>query len=157
VDLDFPNTDIDDEWVNGDIDAMIASLETELAEVEDVTKKDFGELQGMVDGYYDQKSKAWEALVTLSEVPELNPDPILNEICCFEFKKVNDDYIAYYEKAKKYDSEPEAIVQTTSSLGLRKPTVNEEDDIVCSVCYDGDYEDDNLIVICSTCECAFHM
>lgn len=72
---------------------------------------------------------------------------------------MNDDFIAYYEKSKKYDSEPEAVMPMnhSSSLGLRKPTVNEEDDIVCSVCYDGDYEDDNLIVICSTCECAYHM
>lgn len=37
---------------------------------------------------------------------------------------------------------------------FKKPKTN--NDFICEVCGDGDYEDDDLIVICSKCEMAFH-
>ena len=39
----------------------------------------------------------------------------------------------------------------------KKPEVNEnEDDVVCCVCGDGEYEDDNLIIYCSKCNMTVH-
>ena len=55
VDLELPDTDVEDDWVNTDIDAMIASLESELSEVEEKTTKDFEEIQSKVDAYFKNK------------------------------------------------------------------------------------------------------
>jgi bromodomain and PHD finger-containing protein 1 len=33
---------------------------------------------------------------------------------------------------------------------------NDKDDFPCQICFNGDYEEDNLIVICSLCNIAMH-
>mmetsp|Transcript_12640 Transcript_12640/g.18426 ORF Transcript_12640/g.18426 Transcript_12640/m.18426 type:complete len:725 (+) Transcript_12640:14-2188(+) len=70
-------------------------------------------------------------------------------------KAVYEEYLQHYEKRAKKD--PEVPTQTEKkSSGLRGPPKCEED-FVCGVCGDGDYEDDDLIVICEKCYMGAHM
>jgi len=44
---------------------------------------------------------------------------------------------------------------TLATRGHR--TTKQEDDWTCGVCNDGDYDDDDLIVICNRCDMGVHM
>lgn len=74
---------------------------------------------------------------------------VLKDIKLVEFKGINKCYLKFFE-LKERVVQPE--VQTISSRGLEAG-----DDFPCAICGDGDYEDDNLIVICEGCEQGVHI
>jgi hypothetical protein len=74
---------------------------------------------------------------------------ILSHIKDRQYKSDLEDYLKYFEIKVKQDVSPqENVVNPYSKCGHREPPKC-EDDFVCGVCGDGDYEDDDLIVICS--------
>jgi len=79
-------------------------------------------------------------------------DWVLKDIKMLQFKLSNKDYLKYFEeKERVVIPEP----QSRCARSLEPPKC--EEDIVCCVCGDGDYEEDNLIVICESCELGAHM
>ena len=98
----------------------------------------------------------------LSELAAARPDTtklrtneeewILKELQLLETKKTNKDYLKYFEEKER------VVLPDPPALSARslEPPPNEED-FTCSICGDGDYEGDNLIVICAVCELGQHM
>jgi len=77
---------------------------------------------------------------------------ILKELKTLEHKKANREYLKYFEERER------VVLPDPPALNARslEPPPNEED-FTCSICGDGDYESDNLIVICAVCELGQHM
>ena len=77
---------------------------------------------------------------------------ILKDLKALEFKRANRDYLKYFEGKER------VVLPDPPALSARslEPPPNEED-FTCTICGDGDYEDDNLIVICAVCELGVHM
>ena len=77
---------------------------------------------------------------------------ILKELKGLEYKKANREYLKYFEERER------VVLPDPPALNPRslEPPPNEED-FTCSICGDGDYESDNLIVICAVCELGQHM
>jgi Zn finger protein HypA/HybF involved in hydrogenase expression len=128
-------------WENDSITAMIEGYEADLARVTSkVTSFKVPELQ-------DRNVRIEESAI-LAEVKMLDLRPGLEE------------YLAYFEKSFKESP----LLEGKSSKGnssMRKG-VKPEDDCMCEVCGDGDYDEDDLIVICSVmskqkCDKGFHM
>lgn len=80
---------------------------------------------------------------------------ILSETRNLSLREGFEEYLKYFETKGKEETEGTASTEKRTS-SLREVPKNEED-FVCSICGDGDYEDDDLIVICSTCEIGAHM
>lgn len=83
-----------------------------------------------------------------------------DEIILFETRNLKlckgfEEYLKYYESKGRIDAETN--VNTVKRASLLTGSLKNEDDYVCSICGDGDYDDDNLIVICSNCEIAAHV
>lgn len=82
-------------------------------------------------------------------------DIILSETRNLQLREGFEEYLKYFESKVKEETNANGNAEKKIS-SLREVPKNEED-FVCSICGDGDYEDDDLIVICSTCEMGAHM
>ncbi|CAG9319325.1 unnamed protein product [Blepharisma stoltei] len=149
---DFCIKEKDEEpYFDGDVDFLIKCYEKEH---EDIAKEN-------------------ERLINESLKPEINRKTIEvvdngikkikhnkeDDLILGEIKKINrrghyEEYLKYFETKGRGDNEFSYAEKRQS--GLRGPPKCEED-WVCGVCGDGDYEDDDLIVICSRCEMGAHM
>ncbi|OMJ68301.1 hypothetical protein SteCoe_34289 [Stentor coeruleus] len=83
-----------------------------------------------------------------------------DEIILFETRNLKlckglEEYLKYYESKGRIDAE--SNINTEKRTSLLTESLKNEDDYICSICGDGDYDDDNLIVICSNCEIAAHV
>ena len=84
---------------------------------------------------------------------DLSPDErfLLSDLRLLNLRPVYEDFFKYIEAKQRSGSGD--ILQTAamgSSLSVRVSKLPKcEDEYACAVCSDGDYEDDNLIVICS--------
>lgn len=61
----------------------------------------------------------------------------------------------YLESLQQQMEEEENVIDLESK-GKKTCASKSGDDIVCEVCNDGDYEDKNMIVVCSTCDLSVH-
>ncbi|OMJ89435.1 hypothetical protein SteCoe_8435 [Stentor coeruleus] len=82
-------------------------------------------------------------------------DLILAETRNLQLRNGFEEYLMYFESKAKPETDSNSNAEKHTS-SLREAPRNEED-FVCSICGDGDYEDDDLIVICSSCEMGAHM
>lgn len=104
-----------------------------------------------------------EILSTLPTNPALCPadldlkeeDQVLCETRNLALKENFEVYLRYSESRVKEETESNSNTEKKTS-SLREVPKNEED-FICYICGDGDYEDDDLIVICSICEMGVHM
>ena len=80
---------------------------------------------------------------------------IMSEIRNLKLREGFEEYLNYFETKVKEETDANTTTEKRTS-SLREVPKNEED-FVCSICGDGDYEDDDLIVICSSCEMGAHM
>jgi hypothetical protein len=95
-------------------------------------------------------------LFPLDQLKDLKEEElILNETRDIFQKETFEAYLKYFESKRTEDPDNNENTEKRIS-GLREVPKNEED-FVCSICGDGDYEDDDLIVICSICEIGAHM
>jgi len=82
---------------------------------------------------------------------DYDPDDILIDMQFkSKFKKEFEEYIIKKHE-KISENQNEIILSRTDEEKNHNP-----DDIVCLVCNDGDYEDNNLIVYCSKCQMTVH-
>ena len=72
---------------------------------------------------------------------------VFKDIKLVEFKQLTKCYLKYFE-CKERVVQPEVVVS-------RRPDI--DGDFPCSICGDGDYEDDDLIIICDGCELGVHI
>ena len=101
---------------------------------------------------------------SINKIHEINERKILNGVQK-EFILTNkydnntsfDNYlrmdVEYHSKTLKKFVE---YIKTQNELRNTTVDDNDPDDVVCSVCNDGDYEDDNLIVYCALCHITVH-
>lgn len=136
--LEYPPSQGDEDYVS----ALIEMWEAEVAE----TSKRIDEIK---------------ASVPCQEPKQVRPEEsaILVELKLLEFRQSQEDYLNYFEKSQEFKETP--TQQGKSSKGAARP-VKPDDDCLCEVCGDGDYDEDDLIVICSVrltqhCEKGFHM
>lgn len=74
---------------------------------------------------------------------------VLKDVKLVELKRMTKSYLKYFELRERV-VQPEAL-----AISSRKPDA--EDDFPCSICGDGDYEDDDPILICEGCEQGVHI
>jgi len=146
------------------VEVMINNYEKDLAEV----KK--------------EKEKIWETIRVLegTEFVSSPYDLILSEIKSLRFKEIHENYLRFVESKSKLNAIDSNITEVkcpdevdllfcdnsnsstiygegSKTSGKGKSSSQEsEKDYVCEVCGDGDYEDDDLIVICSKCDMSVH-
>ena len=125
-----------------------------------------------IDNYIEEISSQYTSLIaqTHSLLSEALPYPypqiesckdyreeevILAETRNLKLREGFEEYLQYFETKVKEETDANTTTEKRTS-SLREVPKNEED-FVCSICGDGDYEDDDLIVICSTCEMGAHM
>ena len=133
--------DFDQDWLDG-IDQVIEESERQLAEMTDTNLQLFQEMKQLHVPFEQLKDLKEEELI-LSETRDI-------------FQKESfETYLKYFESKMKDETENGGNAEKRTS-SLREVPKNEED-FVCSICGDGDYEDDDLIVICSICEIGAHM
>lgn len=95
-------------------------------------------------------------LIPSTDLKDLKEDElILAETRDLSLKSGFEAYLRYFESKIKTDSDSSSKAEKRSS-SLRE-ILKDEEDYICSICADGDYEDDDLIVICSICEMGAHM
>lgn len=74
---------------------------------------------------------------------------VLSQIKALHYKPLLEEYLKYFEQKVKLEvSGNEMYNKPSCKLGTRE-LPRAEEDFVCAVCNDGDYEEDDLIVICS--------
>lgn len=122
------------------LDSQIAALESDLLMVQGQNSEILDSV--MLKPYTDFKDLKEDELI-LAETRNLS------------LKEGFDDYLRYFESKVRIESDPCGGAEKRSS-GLRE-VIKDEEDYICSICNDGDYEDDDLIVICSVCEMGAHM
>ncbi|CAG9334625.1 unnamed protein product [Blepharisma stoltei] len=136
---------------NGDVDFLIEKYNKKLEEQAAYNENIFNEIIKP------------EINKNTLEIPEINmkkithnkeDDLILGEIKKLSWRGHYEEYLKYFES--KGRGETDFSLSEKRQSGLRGPPKCEED-WVCGVCGDGDYEDDDLIVICSKCEMGAHM
>jgi hypothetical protein len=114
-------------------------------------------MTGMLEEVSNRNNIAFENLQTcLNEnIPndfyQYNPDDILTD------HRINSETLNHFKEyiIKKYLDSAESNSKIFSSRIEEENNCN-PDDIVCLVCNNGDYEDDDLIVYCSTCQMTVH-
>ena len=94
-----------------------------------------------------------ESTIFNTKIPKKEDQLILQDTRNRQHSPILSSFLKYVEK-KATQEEPSHNLTKTKS-GLRGPKL--EEDFVCKVCAEGDYEDDDLIVICSKCEMGVHM
>lgn len=117
------------------------------------TLEQLSEVQGSVDALLGQLAAAQKA--KLQQFRQFkcsgrttDDEWVLKDVKLVELKQLTRCYLKYFEHKERV-VQPEVV--TASS---RRP--NPEDDFPCSICGDGDYEDDDPIVICEGCELGAH-
>ncbi|CAG9327621.1 unnamed protein product [Blepharisma stoltei] len=144
--------------------------------VEDLIEKYEKKLQDLEK----EKNRLWPVRGACEEESFIESpyDYIFNEIKSLKFREEHENFLKYVEsKSKQNIVEDEAIQSkckdevdllfsensNQSAAGEGKEVNKEEknkpksdNDYICEVCGDGDYEDDDLIVICSKCDMGVH-
>jgi PHD-zinc-finger like domain/PHD-finger len=134
--------DYQDTW-ESDIDDYINNLSTQYHETQQNNVN-------LIKDVAQYKSLRPETLKDYKE-----EDIILSETRNLLLREGFEEYLKYFESKAKEETDASGSTEKRIS-SLREVPKNEED-FVCSICGDGDYEDDDLIVICSKCEMGAHM
>jgi hypothetical protein len=124
------------------LEAVIAKLDKMLIDVQARNHAAFSSLKASVGGLGISSSK---------DLYEYNPEDILTDL------RVKSDTLNKFKEyiIKKYIERSEANNKVYTSR-VEEETDCNPDDIVCLVCNNGDYEDDDLIVYCSLCQMTVH-
>ena len=150
-DLDIPSSGKSLDDLEREMQLQIAQKQEEVAkyQIEIITEKN---TKDESDGLFFASVLGQFAIHRQMQSKTTEDDWVLKDIKMLQFKLSNKDYLKYFEeKERVVVPEP----QSRCARSLEPPKC--EEDIVCCVCGDGDYEDDNLIVICESCELGAHM
>jgi len=117
------------------------------------TLQQLSEVQGSIDALLGQLAAAQSA--KLQQFAQFkcsgrttDDEWVLKDVKLVELKQLTRCYLKYFERKERV-VQPEVVTAFS-----RRP--NPEDDFPCSICGDGDYEDDDPIVICEGCELGAH-
>ena len=132
-----------------------------------------GSLEKNMKEITEKNEKNLSALLNEMNIPEANPkkgklltdDSLENESMKAIYDK--DDILVDLRYKSKHSKDFEKyIIQKNEEMNEKKKEIiltrvdeekyNNPDDIVCLVCNDGDYEDNDLIVYCSKCQMTVH-
>jgi len=146
------------------IDSVIADLQELLSDYSQTVKR--------IKEKISERLK--RIIINLSNAPSLNwPlerfEDIYTEEAFQSFEKLHqsneilsnlvypDPYEVLYLETLQQMTEEENKEQSEPGIKIgKKHKSKSSDDIVCEVCNDGDYEDKNMIVVCSTCDLSVH-
>jgi bromodomain and PHD finger-containing protein 1 len=124
------------------IDAIVSKLTNMLNSISSGNKNAFEQLnQNLRDNFIEY--------ISTEDEYSYDPDDILNDMTykSESIKKFKEYIITTHEE----NASKNILTCRTEEENLCNP-----DDIVCLVCNDGDYEDNNLIVYCSSCQMTVH-
>lgn len=124
--LHYPSKPLEEDYV----DSMIASLEPILG----LTSSKVDEIRIEIPSQEHKRMRQDESAI-LTELKMLDLRPYLEE------------YLAYFERSLVTKELP--AQDGKSSKGGKRKIGKLDDECVCEVCGDGDYDEDDLIVICS--------
>lgn len=125
------------------LDFLISELEDQYSEIKKTNEEGIKKLE---NDFHNEKNTIFE------DIKE-NPNNILNDLEVV--KKEEEDFLNYLENKQQdlFFFEDENQKETELNLDTidfpAKTRKILKDDIVCQVCNDGDYSEDNLIVFCA--------
>ena len=105
------------------------------------------ELLGELGTAQEAKRQQWAQFTCSGRTTE--DEWVLKDIKLVELKRLTRDYLKHFELRER-------VVQP-ETLAVSSRRIDPEDDFPCSICGDGDYEDDDPILICEGCEQGVHI
>jgi hypothetical protein len=90
-----------------------------------------------------------DSLKASAKKPLTEEEQILADIKCLKYETLNDEYLKYFEKRERWESVQNTSTESSTSSLRRRDKHKKDEDYICAVCNDTDYEEDDLIVICA--------